>query len=221
MNTDDSQALAMEQGDSKTIRKRDATDMGLLERRTQALIHGTEVTRRSSPSLPLLGLGADHRRRQLPPLELGADHRRRCLPPLGLRADQRRRHLPPLGLGADQRRRCLPPLGLRAEHRSRHFPTLGLGAVHRRSRLPSPRIPLYTTDAPPLDADITQPETLPNKAVKGDGDPRVFFGLRNLSRSLLRTSRARTLASFGLPPPRLTADVMQKLTYPTLNDSRL
>ena len=38
--------------------------------------------------------------------------------------------------------------------------------------------------------------TQTNKAVKGDGDPRVFFGLRNLSRSLLRTSRARTLASF-------------------------
>ena len=205
MNTDDSQALAMEQGDSKTIRKRDATDMGLLERRTQALILGTEVTRRSSRYLPSLGLGADHRRRQLPPLELGADHRRRCLPPLGLRADHRRRHLPPLGLGADQRRRCLPPLGLRAEHRSLHFSTLGLGPVHRRSRLPSPRIALYTTNAPPLGADLTQPEPLPNKAVEDDGDKRIFFGLRDLSRCLLKQAarqNPRLIHAFSTAPHR-------------------
>ena len=30
------------------------------------------------------------------------------------------------------------------------------------------------------------PQILPNKAVKGDGDPRVFFGLRNLSRFVLK-----------------------------------
>ena len=66
---------------------------------------------------------------------------------------------------------------------------------------------------------------MPNKAVKGDGDPRVFFGLRDrvtggatgrISRfrySTPGTSRARTLASFRLSPPRLTADVRRKRLF--------
>ena len=50
---------------------------------------------------------------------------------------------------------------------------------------------------------------MPNKAVEDDGDKRVFFGLQDLSRSVLSTSPASSLASLTLSPPRLTADVMQ------------
>jgi hypothetical protein len=55
-------------------------------------------------------------------------------------------------------------------------------------------------------AQFGEHPTMPNKApVEDDGDKRVFFGRRDLSRSLLRTSRARTLASlraFSTAPHR-------------------
>ena len=59
----------------------------------------------------------------------------------------------------------------------------------------------------------------PNKAVESDGDKRVFFGLQEpvtgaatghiirVHYSVPRTSRAISLASLTLFPPRLTADV--------------
>ena len=54
---------------------------------------------------------------------------------------------------------------------------------------------------------------MPNKAVEDDGDKRIFFGLRDLSRSLRSRLRASSLASLSLSPPRLTADVRLKKSY--------
>ena len=42
--------------------------------------------------------------------------------------------------------------------------------------------------------------TLPNKALEDDGDKRVFFGLRSLSRELLPDTASGSSTSFSAPP---------------------